>query len=120
MSVFRIAMVMTGVVTALVGTGAGFLVLTDMDFHVTAHGTVEPARAMNAVCIRTHTAPIPKWWLDVCDEEGLLVLLEFAVTVNCANLRFDEREFAAFAGNLQNEAAAPRRGRTAPPPGALV
>jgi len=67
---------------------------------------IEPARKMNAVCIRTHTSPIPKWWLDVCDEEGLLVLLEFAVTVNCANLRFDEREFAEFSKNLQNEAAA--------------
>jgi hypothetical protein len=67
---------------------------------------VDTARGMNAVCIRTHTAPIPQWWLDVCDEEGLLVLLEFPVTVNCGSMGFDEKEAAAFQKNLMDEAAA--------------
>ncbi|MCG3178719.1 MAG: Beta-galactosidase [Phycisphaerae bacterium] len=67
---------------------------------------IDPARAMNAVCIRTHTAPIPAWWLDVCDEEGLLVLLEFPVTVNCSRIDFDDTEKAAFFRNLSDEASA--------------
>ena len=67
---------------------------------------VEPARRINAVCVRTHTAPIPKWWLDVCDEEGLMILLEFPVTVNCGNMRFDAVETATFQKNLEAEASA--------------
>ena len=31
---------------------------------------IDPAFRLGANCLRTHTAPIPKWWLDVCDEEG--------------------------------------------------
>lgn len=67
---------------------------------------IDPARAMNAVCIRTHTGPIPKWWLDVCDEQGLLVLLEFPVTVNCGRIDFDQTELDQWKRNMRAEAAA--------------
>jgi hypothetical protein len=61
---------------------------------------VTPARRINANCIRTHGGPLPDWWLDVCDEEGLLVLLEFPVTVNCARIDFDAAELAEYQRNL--------------------
>ena len=40
-------------------------------------GLIEPARKINANCIRTHGGPLPPRWLDACDEAGLMVLLEF-------------------------------------------
>jgi len=67
---------------------------------------IEPARRINANCIRTHGGPLPTGWLDECDKAGLMVLLEFPVTVNCAKIDFTPEELAEFKKNLEAEVAA--------------
>ena len=60
-------------------------------------------RSFNANCIRGHSIPFPVPWLNVADEEGMLLLQEFPLTVNYDRFEFTPKEFATFRTNLESE-----------------
>ncbi|MFH0919953.1 MAG: glycoside hydrolase family 2 TIM barrel-domain containing protein [Fibrobacterota bacterium] len=62
-------------------------------------------RSFNCTAFRTHTGPFTDDWLDLCDEEGALVLCEFPITVNFGDFNFTPEEWDVFHTNAMREAA---------------
>lgn len=58
---------------------------------------------MHANCIRGHSMPFTKRWLEVADEAGILLLQEFPLTVNYDRFEFTPEEFATFTRNVETE-----------------
>jgi len=60
---------------------------------------IDMARKMNLNSFRTHTQPPIHRWLDICDENGMLILAEFPITYNYLKFNFTEEEQEIFERN---------------------
>ncbi|MFO8006736.1 MAG: glycoside hydrolase family 2 TIM barrel-domain containing protein, partial [Candidatus Brocadiia bacterium] len=61
---------------------------------------VDEGRNMNLNCFRTHTLPPNTRWLDVCDENGTMILAEFPTTINYHDMGFTEEQREAWHRNV--------------------
>ena len=65
---------------------------------------VDEARNMNLNSFRTHTMPPPTPWLDVCDENGMMILAEFSTTFNYQDCGFTPEEWEMWHRNTLADA----------------
>ena len=66
---------------------------------------VTEAREMSMNAFRTHTQPPPAKWVDICDENGTMLLAEFPVLYNAADYKFTPEEYAIWHRNVLADAA---------------
>jgi hypothetical protein len=81
----------------------GYRATLDPDF--VRRYLVDYPKQMNLNVFRTHLGPMNQRWLDVCDEGGMLVILEFPVFYWQDDPRFREfvrREYEALLPRLRN------------------
>lgn len=65
---------------------------------------VTEAREMSLNSFRTHTQPPPARWVDICDENGTMLLAEFPVLYNAADYKFTPEEYAIWHRNVLDDA----------------
>ncbi|MFN4227817.1 MAG: glycoside hydrolase family 2 protein [Candidatus Ratteibacteria bacterium] len=67
---------------------------------------IDWARKMNLNSFRTHTQPPIHRWLDICDENGMLILAEFPITYNYLKFNFTPEEQEIFEKNCISDSLA--------------
>jgi len=85
--------------------------LVDDPRWVDVHGNIkgyliDEARNMNLNCFRTHTLPLPTEWLDICDENGMMILSENPMMYNTRNYKFDAEEQEEYNRNAMLDSSA--------------
>jgi hypothetical protein len=65
---------------------------------------IDEARDMSLNSFRTHTLPPPTFWLDVCDENGMMIMAEFSTTFNYRDYAFTPEEWQEWHRNVLTDA----------------
>ncbi len=68
------------------------------------HYLVDVARGLNSRGWRTHTSPPPDNWLDLADENGMLLLSEFPMILNYGQWPFSDEDWEVYKRNALLEA----------------